>query len=41
MNDLVTLTIDGVVVNVPQGTVIVDAAQRVDNDIPVFWYMPN
>ncbi|MFZ0547802.1 MAG: molybdopterin-dependent oxidoreductase, partial [Candidatus Promineifilaceae bacterium] len=40
MNDLVTLTIDGVEVTVPKGTVVVDAAKRADNDIPVFCYHP-
>ena len=40
MADLVRLTIDGVEVEVPKGTLIVDAAKRVDNDIPVFCYHP-
>ena len=40
MSDLVTLTIDGVEVQVPRGTLIVDAAKRIDNDIPVFCYHP-
>lgn len=40
MGDTVTLTIDGVEVSVPKGTVIVDAAKRIDNDIPVFCYHP-
>ncbi len=40
MADLVTLTIDGVKVSVPKGTLIVDAAKRIDNDIPVFCYHP-
>ncbi len=40
MSDLVTLTIDGVEVAVPKGTVIVDAAKRINNDIPVFCYHP-
>ncbi len=40
MADLVTLTIDGVSVSVPKGTLIVDAAKRIDNDIPVFCYHP-
>ena len=40
MADLVTLTIDGVTVSVPKGTLIVDAAKRIDNDIPVFCYHP-
>ncbi len=40
MADLVTLTIDGVQVSVPKGTLIVDAAKRIGNDIPVFCYHP-
>ncbi|MFW6062966.1 MAG: NADH-quinone oxidoreductase subunit NuoG [Chloroflexota bacterium] len=40
MADLVTLTIDGVEVTVPTGTLVVDAAKRVDIDIPVFCYHP-
>ena len=40
MTDNVTLTIDGVEVEVSKGTVIVDAAKRIDNDIPVFCYHP-
>ena len=40
MADLVTLTIDGVSLSVPKGTLIVDAAKRIDNDIPVFCYHP-
>ncbi len=40
MADQVTLTIDGVSVSVPKGTLIVDAAKRIDNDIPVFCYHP-
>jgi NADH-quinone oxidoreductase subunit G len=40
MADNVTLTIDGVKVTVPKGTLIVDAAKRLDNDIPVFCYHP-
>lgn len=40
MADLVTLTIDGVSVSVPKGTLIVDAAKRIENDIPVFCYHP-
>ncbi len=37
---LVTLTIDGIEVKVPAGTLIVDAAKRVGIDIPVFCYHP-
>ena len=40
MTELVRLTIDGAEVAVPKGTLIVDAAKRVDNDIPVFCYHP-
>ena len=40
MADLVTLTIDGVKVSVPKGTLIVDAAKRIEIDIPVFCYHP-
>src|SRR5574342_372631 len=40
MADLVTLTIDGVKVSVPKGMLIVDAAKRIENDIPVFCYPP-
>ena len=40
MSDLVTLTIDGQEVSVPAGTVVVDAAKRLNNDIPVFCYHP-
>jgi NADH-quinone oxidoreductase subunit G len=36
----VRLTIDGVEVEVPEGTLVVDAAKRVGNDIPVFCYHP-
>ena len=37
---MVTLTIDGVEVTVPEGTLVVDAAKRIGNDIPVFCYHP-
>jgi NADH-quinone oxidoreductase subunit G len=40
MGDIVTLTIDGVEVSVPKGTVVVDAAKKIGNDIPVFCYHP-
>jgi NADH-quinone oxidoreductase subunit G len=39
-DDLVTVTIDGVEVGVPKGTLVVDAAKRIQNDIPVFCYHP-
>ena len=40
MADLVNLTIDGVPVAVPKGTLVVDAAKKIENDIPVFCYHP-
>jgi NADH-quinone oxidoreductase subunit G len=40
MADLVNLTVDGVAVAVPKGTVIVDAAKKINNEIPVFCYHP-
>jgi NADH-quinone oxidoreductase subunit G len=40
MSDLVTLTIDGVEVSVPKGALVVDAAKKIQNDIPVFCYHP-
>ena len=40
MADLVNLTIDGVPLAVAKGTLIVDAAKRVGNNIPVFCYHP-
>lgn len=38
MSNDVTLTIDGVEVTVPAGTLIVEAAKRIENEIPVFCY---
>ena len=40
MSDLVSLTIDGIEVTVPKGTLVVDAAKRVNIEIPVFCYHP-
>ena len=40
MADLVKLKIDDVEVQVPKGALVVDAAKRVNNDIPVFCYHP-
>ena len=40
MADLVNLTIDSVAVAVPKGTLVVDAAKKISNDIPVFCYHP-
>jgi NADH-quinone oxidoreductase subunit G len=40
MADLVNLSIDGVAVAVPKGTLVVDAAKKIGNDIPVFCYHP-
>jgi len=39
-DNLVSLTIDGKQVTVPAGTLIVDAAKKIDIDIPVFCYHP-
>jgi NADH-quinone oxidoreductase subunit G len=36
--DLVTVTIDGVDVQVPKGTLLVEAAKLVNNEIPVYCY---
>ena len=36
--DLVTLTIDGVEVRVPKGTLLVEAAKSIHTDIPVYCY---
>ena len=36
----VTLTIDGISVTVPAGTLVVDAAKQIGIDIPVFCYHP-
>ena len=40
MTKLVTLTIDGMQVSVPEGTLVVDAAKKIGIDIPVFCYHP-
>ncbi len=40
MTKQVTLTIDGVQVSVPAGTLVVDAAKKAGIDIPVFCYHP-
>ena len=40
MTKLVTLTIDDQQVSVPAGTLVVDAAKQIGNDIPVFCYHP-
>ena len=40
MTKQVTLTIDGVQVSVPGGTLVVDAAKKAGIDIPVFCYHP-
>ena len=40
MSDMVSLTIDGVEISVPKGTLVVDAAKKIDIDIPVFCYHP-
>jgi NADH-quinone oxidoreductase subunit G len=38
MPDLVTLTIDGVPVTVPKGTLLVEAAKKIKQEIPVYCY---
>ena len=40
MTKLVRLTIDDQAVSVPAGTLVVDAAKQIGNDIPVFCYHP-
>jgi len=40
MAKLVTLTIDGKQVTVPEGSLIVDAAKKIGVDVPVFCYHP-
>lgn len=40
MTKMVSLTIDEVKVDVPEGTLVVDAAKRIGIDIPVFCYHP-
>ncbi|MBK7897415.1 MAG: NADH-quinone oxidoreductase subunit NuoG [Anaerolineaceae bacterium] len=40
MSDQVNLTIDGVELSVPNGTLVVDAAKMIENPIPVFCYHP-
>ncbi len=40
MSELVTLTIDGIEVSVPPGTLVVDAAKHAGINIPVFCYHP-
>ena len=40
MTKMITLTIDGQNVQAPEGTLIVDAAKMIGNDIPVFCYHP-
>src|SRR5512135_1097822 len=40
MTDSVTLTMDGAVESLPKGMLNVDAAKRIDNNIPVFCYHP-
>ena len=37
-NDLVNLTIDGVPVSVPKGTLLVEAAKQIKQEIPVYCY---
>ena len=40
MTESILVNIDDKEVTVPKGTLVVDAAKRVDNDIPVFCYHP-
>jgi NADH-quinone oxidoreductase subunit G len=40
MSKDVTLTIDGISVTVPEGTLLVEAAKRVNEEIPVYCYHP-
>jgi NADH-quinone oxidoreductase subunit G len=40
MNKMISLTIDGRLVTVPEGTLIVNAAKQIGIDIPVFCYHP-
>ncbi len=40
MTETVTLTIDGIQITVPKGTLLVEAAKTVGIDIPVFCYHP-
>lgn len=40
MSDLVNLTIDGMAVSVPKGTLLVEAAKTVATDVPVYCYHP-
>ncbi len=40
MTKMVSLTIDGVAVEAPEGTLVVDAAKNIGIDIPVFCYHP-
>src|SRR5579864_7893591 len=37
---LVTVTIDGVPVQVPKGTLLVEAAKKIKQEIPVYCYHP-
>lgn len=39
-DNLVTISVDGVEVSVPKGTLVVDAAKQIQNNIPVFCYHP-
>ncbi|HUN22956.1 MAG TPA: NADH-quinone oxidoreductase subunit NuoG [Anaerolineales bacterium] len=40
MANEITIKIDGNAVTVPAGTIVVDAAKRIGNDVPVFCYHP-
>ena len=41
MSDMVNLTIDGIKVDVPRGTTILDAAAQIGIEVPVICYHPN
>ncbi|MDF2634651.1 MAG: hydrogenase, Fe-only, partial [Pelosinus sp.] len=40
-NNEVTLTIDGISVRVPEGTLIIDAAKKIGIQIPILCYHPD
>ena len=41
MSDMVNLTIDGIKVDIPRGTTILDAAAQIGIEVPVICYHPN
>ena len=40
-NKLINLTVDGIPVTVPEGTTILEAARKVNVEIPVLCYHPD